>query len=278
MTADNEGTKSRLAPAAPGGLYCSFCGLPENRVKKLVAGQGVSICNECVALCNDILNEERLGAAVNANLQLFVFLREVLTRGARAHLHPFENFLSLVGASPCTLQDVRIDDPALAAVLAAIPGEAVVVAPDGRDGLRRELHPALAAARCTIEKAVQVMRENANSPWLDEWRFCPRGAERLDFAIPSYYFGKDDRLVSDEKIFFTLAVRCGEAGSPELMMTATVPVQESSVGTLTAANFTIVDGFAELFGLAGKRLWFETEYEAGRVRFRDNLCHLRWEA
>lgn len=35
---------------------CSFCGKPENMVHKLVEGPGVYICDECVMLCNDILN------------------------------------------------------------------------------------------------------------------------------------------------------------------------------------------------------------------------------
>jgi len=39
-------------------LRCSFCGKTQEEVKKLVAGPTVYICNECVALCNDILREE----------------------------------------------------------------------------------------------------------------------------------------------------------------------------------------------------------------------------
>ena len=39
-------------------LRCSFCGKTQDEVKKLVAGPTVYICNECIALCNDILKEE----------------------------------------------------------------------------------------------------------------------------------------------------------------------------------------------------------------------------
>ena len=39
-------------------LRCSFCGKTQDEVKKLVAGPTVYICNECVALCNNILKEE----------------------------------------------------------------------------------------------------------------------------------------------------------------------------------------------------------------------------
>lgn len=39
-------------------LHCSFCGKSQNEVKKLIAGPGVYVCDECVELCNDIIREE----------------------------------------------------------------------------------------------------------------------------------------------------------------------------------------------------------------------------
>ena len=42
-------------------LSCSFCGKNQEEVRKLVAGPGVYICDECVDLCNDILTEELEG-------------------------------------------------------------------------------------------------------------------------------------------------------------------------------------------------------------------------
>lgn len=39
-------------------LFCSFCGKHQNEVKKLVAGPGVYICDECVGLCAEILDED----------------------------------------------------------------------------------------------------------------------------------------------------------------------------------------------------------------------------
>ena len=38
-------------------LLCSFCGKSQRQVKKLIAGPGVYICDECVALCVEILEE-----------------------------------------------------------------------------------------------------------------------------------------------------------------------------------------------------------------------------
>ena len=46
-------------------LKCSFCGKSQKQVKKLIAGGGVYICDECIELCNEIIEEE-LGAAQEA--------------------------------------------------------------------------------------------------------------------------------------------------------------------------------------------------------------------
>jgi len=50
--ADRKGTERM------GTLFCSFCGKSQEEVKKLIAGPAVYICDECVALCNDIISEE----------------------------------------------------------------------------------------------------------------------------------------------------------------------------------------------------------------------------
>ncbi len=39
-------------------LHCSFCGKSQDQVKKLIAGPGVYICDECIELCADIMDEE----------------------------------------------------------------------------------------------------------------------------------------------------------------------------------------------------------------------------
>lgn len=43
-------------------LKCSFCGKSQKQVQQLIAGPGVYICDECVELCNEII-EERLAEA-----------------------------------------------------------------------------------------------------------------------------------------------------------------------------------------------------------------------
>ncbi len=49
-----------MAKFGDGGelLKCSFCGKSQKQVKKLIAGPGVYICDECIELCNEIIEEE----------------------------------------------------------------------------------------------------------------------------------------------------------------------------------------------------------------------------
>jgi len=47
-------------------LYCSFCGKSQHEVRKLIAGPNVFICNECVELCTDIIQEEDKSQLVKA--------------------------------------------------------------------------------------------------------------------------------------------------------------------------------------------------------------------
>ena len=43
-----------------GTVRCSFCGKSQEEVRKIVAGPGVYICNECIDLCKEIIDEEFL--------------------------------------------------------------------------------------------------------------------------------------------------------------------------------------------------------------------------
>ena len=52
-----------------GQLKCSFCGKMQDQVRKLVAGPGVYICDECIELCNEIVEEELADEPVEANLE-----------------------------------------------------------------------------------------------------------------------------------------------------------------------------------------------------------------
>ena len=48
-------------------LKCSFCGKSQDQVRKLIAGPGVYICDECIDLCNEILDEELLDNQAKLN-------------------------------------------------------------------------------------------------------------------------------------------------------------------------------------------------------------------
>ena len=48
-------------------LKCSFCGKSQEQVRKLIAGPGVYICDECVELCNEILDEELMDESSNVS-------------------------------------------------------------------------------------------------------------------------------------------------------------------------------------------------------------------
>lgn len=49
-------------------LHCNFCGKSQKEVKKLIAGPGVYICDECIDLCNDILYEDNVKSTSKASL------------------------------------------------------------------------------------------------------------------------------------------------------------------------------------------------------------------
>ncbi|MBM7606926.1 ATP-dependent protease ATP-binding subunit ClpX [Ureibacillus composti] len=60
-----------------GNLKCSFCGKPQEQVRKLVAGPGVYICDECIELCSEIVVEE-LGVEEEIELQDIPKPKEIL--------------------------------------------------------------------------------------------------------------------------------------------------------------------------------------------------------
>jgi ATP-dependent Clp protease ATP-binding subunit ClpX len=61
-------------------LRCSFCGKSKESVKKFISGPNVYICNECIALCNEILaeEEEREAASQIADVLIPVEIKDVL--------------------------------------------------------------------------------------------------------------------------------------------------------------------------------------------------------
>ena len=65
---------TKLAPPFEGDPRCSFCAKAEDAVRRLVAGPGVYICDQCIDRCNQVVARERV---VDSR-------RHVRTRGPRA--------------------------------------------------------------------------------------------------------------------------------------------------------------------------------------------------
>ena len=57
-------------------VKCSFCGKSQKQVKKLIAGPGVYVCNECIDLCNEIIDEE-LNEQADVNFEKLPNPREI---------------------------------------------------------------------------------------------------------------------------------------------------------------------------------------------------------
>lgn len=53
-------TGGTIAAEANSTLHCSFCGKSQREVRKLIAGPTVFICDGCVGLCNDIIEDEKV--------------------------------------------------------------------------------------------------------------------------------------------------------------------------------------------------------------------------
>lgn len=51
-------------------LSCSFCGKSQNDVRKLIAGPGVYVCNECIDICNEIINDDERTDAISTRTNL----------------------------------------------------------------------------------------------------------------------------------------------------------------------------------------------------------------
>ena len=71
-----------------GPVSCSFCAKSQDQVKKIVAGPGVYICNECIDLCKEIIDEEFSDAGYGEFLEV-PKPHEIRVRVAacKTHLH-----------------------------------------------------------------------------------------------------------------------------------------------------------------------------------------------
>jgi ClpX C4-type zinc finger/Glyoxalase superfamily protein len=104
-------------------LYCSFCGKSQDDVKKLVAGPAVYICDECIDLCTDVVDEQLLrlvegdeAAARTMSTDRLLHYMEHAKRLAQRHrqaLHRIERILALRENAPA-IDDDTLQSPSSA--------------------------------------------------------------------------------------------------------------------------------------------------------------------
>ncbi|MDQ6950086.1 MAG: ATP-dependent Clp protease ATP-binding subunit ClpX [Mariprofundales bacterium] len=79
-------------------LYCSFCGKNQHEVIKLIAGPTVFICNECVGLCNELIEEEMDELGKGSGASALEDQRDALPRPATIKHHLDEYVIGQEGA------------------------------------------------------------------------------------------------------------------------------------------------------------------------------------
>ncbi len=73
----------------PDKVHCSFCGKTQNDVKKIIFGPDVYICNECVALCDEILEQEDAGEQKTAGIAEEKALKVLTPKAIHQHLDDY---------------------------------------------------------------------------------------------------------------------------------------------------------------------------------------------
>jgi ATP-dependent Clp protease ATP-binding subunit ClpX len=100
-------------------LKCSFCGKTQEQVRKLVAGPGVYICDECIELCNEIIEEELYGEprgpnkpkAIPKPQEIYQTLCQYVIgqeRAKKALAVAVYNHYKRIGSSPRRASDVEL--------------------------------------------------------------------------------------------------------------------------------------------------------------------------
>ena len=118
--------KVQNAQRAPKTLYCSFCGKSQHEVRKLIAGPTVYICDECIELCNDFVDdlhdEKELArllesGADNASTMSVEDLARYVERGRkgaernRPTLRAIQQRLAMTGDALTPIDDIDLLEP-----------------------------------------------------------------------------------------------------------------------------------------------------------------------
>jgi ClpX C4-type zinc finger/Glyoxalase superfamily protein len=145
-------------------LYCSFCGKSQHEVHKLIAGPAVYICDECVDLCVDIVDEELLrlieGDEKSARAMSTEMLQHYVEHAANAAqrnrlaLQRIEAMLAHK-ESASVIDDSTLLSPSFAQLQSKTPDELRVMQKHSQNQLKR-YEQAMRTATPIIEERVQI--------------------------------------------------------------------------------------------------------------------------
>jgi ClpX C4-type zinc finger/Glyoxalase superfamily protein len=143
-------------------LYCSFCGKSQHEVHKLVAGPAVYICDECVDLCVDIVDEQLLRliegdeksarAMSTERLQHYV---EHAAKGAQRNRLALQRIEAMLAhkESASVIDDSTLQSPSFALLQSKTPDELRVMQKHSQDQLKRYEHATRTATPIINERA-----------------------------------------------------------------------------------------------------------------------------
>ena len=76
MTDDSKSKNNKR----PNKIHCSFCDKQQDEVKKLIAGAGVYICDECIVLCSEILQDEEITVSGDFDGELHLYTPKEISK------------------------------------------------------------------------------------------------------------------------------------------------------------------------------------------------------
>jgi hypothetical protein len=145
-------------------LYCSFCGKNQEEVQKLVAGPAVYICDECVDLCVDIVDEQLLRliegdekSARAMSTERLQHYAEHAAKGAQRNRLALQRIEAMLAhkESASAIDESTLLSPSFAQLRSKTPDELRVMQKHSQDQLKR-YEQAMRTATPIIDERVQI--------------------------------------------------------------------------------------------------------------------------
>src|SRR5262245_28302373 len=145
-------------------LYCSFCGKSQHEVHKLIAGPAAYICDECVDLCVDIVDEELLRliegdekSARAMSTEMLQHYVEHAAKGAQRNHLALQRIEAMLAhkESASVIDDSTLQSPSFAQLRSKTPDELRVMQKHSQDQLKR-YEQAMRTAAPIIDERVQI--------------------------------------------------------------------------------------------------------------------------